>query len=52
MNVPAGKNGTMISIEAILRDAKTSLRGGPRDVGGFLGFDIVPVIRGEWEEAV
>lgn len=42
----------MISIEAILRDARTSLRGGPRDAGGFLGFDIVPMIWTEEEEVV
>lgn len=29
-------------MEAIFRDARTSLRGGARDVGGFLGFDIAP----------
>lgn len=29
-------------MEAILRDARTSLRSGPREAGGFLGFDIVP----------
>lgn len=51
MNVPAGRTGTMISIDAILRDAKTSLRGGPRDAGGFLGFDIVPIIPCEREKS-